>query len=69
MAATSISIWVDIPEGNKVSMDELKHQVSMYAQFIVNQAKPAKKAGNASSVLSLRGILKTPKTDRELLDG
>lgn len=67
MAATCISIRVDIPKGNKVSMDELRQQVSMYAQFIVNQARPAKKAGNVSSILSLRGILKTQKTDGELL--
>lgn len=69
MAATSLNIQVDIPKGNRMDLEDLKHQVSLYAQFIINQAKPVKKDKNAASLLSLRGILKTNKTDGELLEG
>ena len=68
MAATSINIQVDIPRGNQLSLEELKRQLSLYAQFVINQAKPIKKENTSSSLLSLRGILKTNKTDEELLD-
>jgi hypothetical protein len=68
MAATSINIQVDIPRGYQLSLEELKRQLALYAQFVINQAKPVRKEKTASSLLSLRGILKTNKTDAELLD-
>lgn len=68
MAATSISIQVDIPRGQKLNLDELRHQVSLYAQFIINQGKRKSGKKDHTSLLSLRGILKTDKTDKELMD-
>lgn len=68
MAATSLNIQVDIPKGNRLNLEDLRHQVSLYAQFIINQAKSVKKDKSTSSLLSLRGVLKTDKTDEELLD-
>lgn len=67
MAATLLNIQVDIPKGQKLNLDDLQHQVSLYAQFIINQGN-IKKYKNHTSLLSLRGILKTNKTDKELLD-
>ena len=68
MAATSLNIQVDIPKGNNLNLEDLRHQVSLYAQSIINQAKSAKRDNNTSSLLSLRGVLKTDKADEELLD-
>ena len=68
MAATSLNIQVDIPKGNSLKLEDLRHQASLYAQSIINQAKSAKRDNNTSSLLSLRGVLKTDKADEELLD-
>lgn len=68
MAATSLNIQVDIPKGSSLNLEDLRHQVSLYALSIINQAKSAKRDNSTSSLLSLRGILKTDKADEELLD-
>ncbi len=68
MATTSLNIQVDIPKGKTLDLEDLKRQVSLYAQSIVNRAKPVKKDDNISSLLALRGVLKTDKTDKQLLD-
>ena len=68
MAATSLNIQVDIPKGNSLNLEDLRHQVSLYALSIINQAKSAKRDNSTSSLLSLRGVLKTDKADEKLLD-
>lgn len=69
MPATSFNIKVDLPKGYRFNLEDLKHQVSLYAQFVVNQSQSKAKSKTPSSLLSLRGVLKTAKTDKELLDG
>lgn len=68
MPATSLNIKVDLPKGYRFNLEDLEHQVSLYAQFVVNQSKPNVKSKTPSSLLSLRGLLKTSKSDKELLD-
>lgn len=68
MPAASLNIKVDLPKGYRFNLEDLKHQVSLYAQFVVNQSKSKVKSKTSSSLLSLRGVLKTSKSDNELLD-
>lgn len=68
MPATSLNIKVDLPKGYRFNLEDLEHQVSLYAQFVVNQSKPKVKSKTPSSLLTLRGLLKTSKSDKELLD-
>jgi hypothetical protein len=68
MSTTSINIQVDIPKGSQFSIEELKHRLSVYAQAILRQSKTTSAKEDNIPFLSLRGVLKTDKTDDELLD-
>ncbi len=68
MAATSINIRVNIPRGKKINLDAIKHQVSLYAQFIINQMETHSQKNADDTLISMRGILKTDKTDKQLID-
>ena len=68
MSTTSINIQVDIPKGSQFNIEELKHRLSVYAQAMLRQGKTASTKEDDIPFLSLRGVLKTDKTDDELLD-
>lgn len=56
--------------GYRLNLEDIKKKVSLYAQFVVNKEaeKEATCSTSTSPVLALRGVLKTNKTDKELLD-
>lgn len=71
MPATTLNINVDVPKG-KINIEKLQQQVTLYAQFIVNNItlRNKERSNNLKHFSELKGILKhnSGKTDKQLLD-
>ncbi len=65
---TTINISLDVPQSYQ--LDTLKQELTEYAKKLVAKAKPkAKVARRQYAHDALCGIMKTDKSDKELIEG